>query len=119
MKKSCPIYQTVNFIGKRWTLLVITELYRGKDKWKRYSKIRESIREITPKMLSSRLKELEGEGMIKKRIDANKFPIKSEYCLTQKGEDFVKIIKNMKSWGLKWKLKNEKCLNLDCKECEI
>ena len=47
------------------------------------------------------------------------FPIKSEYSLTPKGDDFIGIIKNMKKWALKWKLKNEHCETVNCKYCEL
>ena len=119
MDKKCPIYRIVRFAGKRWTILIITELYKGRAKWKRYSRIKDKLPGITPKMMSARLKELEKEDLLKKRVDARKFPIKSEYRLTDSGEDFISIIKSMKSWGLKWKVKNEHCENTDCKYCEM
>ncbi len=119
MDKKCPIYKTVGFIGKRWTMLIVAELHKGKDKWKRYSHIKSRLPDITPKILSARLKELEKEGLIKRRVDARSFPIKSEYCLTGSGEDFVKIIKDMKQWALKWNVKNEHCENVNCKYCEL
>ena len=53
MDKDCSVYKTADFIGKRWTLLILLELYRGK-KIKRYSQIKENLHEITPKMLSTR-----------------------------------------------------------------
>ncbi len=119
MDKKCPIYQIMGFLGKRWTILILVELYRGRKKWKRYSEIKNSLQEMTPKILSSRFRELEREGMIKKRIDARRFPIKAEYSLAGKGEEFVDIMKRIKTWGLKWKVRNEHCEKVDCKECEI
>ncbi len=119
MDKKCPIYSVANFIGKRWTLLIICELYKGGAKWKRYSQIKKKLPEMTPKMLSSRLKEMQKEGLIKKRVDASSFPIKSEYSLTDKGLDFIKVVMGMKEWALKWEVKNEHCESVDCKECEL
>lgn len=119
MNKKCPIYQVVGFIGKRWTLLILLELYKGRYKWKRYSHIKDRLLDITPKILSARLKELEKQGLITKRIDVKNFPVKSEYRLTKSGEEFVNIIKDMKNWGLKWEIKNETCKNVNCKECEF
>ena len=83
MDKKCPIYQVMGFAGKRWTILVLIEIYKGRKEWKRYSRIKEKLQTITPKMLSARLKELEKEGMLKKRIDSKEFPIKTEYKLTE------------------------------------
>jgi len=74
---------------------------------------------ITPKVLSLRLKELEKEGLINKRIDASSFPVKCEYSLTKSGLDFVGIIKDIKKWSLKWKFKNIVCEKADCRECSL
>ena len=113
----CTIYKTANFIGKRWTLLILLELFKNPGV-KRYSEIKSKLA-ITPKILSLRLKELEKEGMINKKIDTSKFPIKCEYSLTKSGEDFIKIIKDMKKWALKWKFKNIACEKMDCRNCRL
>jgi len=119
MEKDCTIYKTANFIGKRWTLLILLELYKGRAKWKRYSEIKNGMEEITPRIFSARLKELEAEKLIVKKIDASKFPIKCEYSLTESGRDFINIIQDMKKWALKWKVKNIECDKADCRECEL
>ncbi|MBS3075367.1 helix-turn-helix transcriptional regulator [Candidatus Pacearchaeota archaeon] len=119
MKENCSIRKVANFLGKRWTLLILLELYKGKSKWKRFSQVKKSLNNITPKILSARLKELEREKLIEKRVNVERFPIKSEYKLTEAGKDFINIIKNIKKWSLKWKEKNEKCDERDCKDCEF
>jgi len=118
MKKSCPIYQVVRFVGKRWTLLILTELYKRK-KWKRYSELKRALPWLTPKMLSSRLRDLEKEGLVQRRVDSSQFPIKSEYSLTKRGLEFFEVIELIKNWGLKWKIGDADCPNLDCKDCEF
>ena len=119
MTKKCPLYQTSSFMGKKWTILILCELYKGRKKWKRYSEIKRKVPGITPKMLSTRFKETKKEGLVKRRIDASTFPIKSEYRLTPKGEDFIQIIQEMKKWALKWKVKNEHCESVDCADCAL
>ena len=119
MKKECSVRKAVNFLGKRWTLLILLELYKGSSDWKRYSQLKKELPEITSKILSLRLKELEKENLIKRKIDTAVFPIKSEYSLTKSGNDFIKIIKNIKNWSLKWKIKNKQCKTSDCKVCNI
>ena len=119
MNKDCPIYDITDFIGKRWTLLILLELYKGNPKWKRYSHIKRKLMNITPKVLSMRLKELERHGMLKNKVSTKVFPIKSQYSLTPMGEDFVKIIKGMKRWGLKWNLSNEHCETVNCSACDL
>jgi DNA-binding HxlR family transcriptional regulator len=119
MDRKCPVYRVLEFIGKRWTLLIILELYKGRARWKRYARIKERLPDITPKILSARLRELEREKLIRRRVDAGAFPIKSEYSLTRSGEDLLNIIRGMKEWGLKWKVKNEHCKNTNCKYCRL
>ena len=118
MKENCTVYQTVDFISKKWTLLILLELFKGDKEKKRYYEIKDKITNITPKMLSSRLKELEKQGLITKLIDATSFPVKCEYSLTKSGTDFIQIIKDIKNWALKWKINNKLCEQLNCKDCE-
>ena len=119
MDRKCPVYATMNFMGKKWTALILLELYKGKDRGKRYSQLKKGLLDITPKVLSTRLKELEKNGLVKHSVDASEFPVKSEYKLSESGEDFVRVIKGVKSWGLRWKVKNKACENMNCRECEF
>jgi DNA-binding HxlR family transcriptional regulator len=118
MHKDCTIFQTSDFIGKKWTLLILFELYKGNE-IKRHSDIKKALPKITPKILSTRLKELENQGLIKKRIDTTKFPIKTFYSLTPSGKDFFKVIHEIKNWSLKWKVKNQVCQSTDCQGCTL
>jgi len=118
MNKSCSVYSASNLIGKRWTLLIVLELYKGDSKWKRFNQIKTKLPQITSKMLSARLKEFEKEGMVLKRVDSSVMPIKSEYSLTKRGEEFLDIIKHIKEWSLKYK-DNKACKSRDCKNCEF
>jgi DNA-binding HxlR family transcriptional regulator len=118
MQQTCTVYRTIDFISKKWTLLILLELYKA-DGTKRYSQLKSSLLDITPKILSSRLRELEKQGLITKTILTDEFPIKCEYTLTESGKDFIRIIKNIKKWSLRWKQKNTQCMQQDCKECEL
>lgn len=118
MNETCTIYRTIDFISKKWTLLILLELYKTQGT-KRYSELKHSLMKITPKILSSRLRELEHQGLITKHIVTNGFPIKCEYTLTDSGKDFIRIIKDIKRWSLQWKNKNKVCEQQDCKHCEL
>ena len=118
MDETCTIYRTIDFISKKWTLLILLELYKTQGT-KRYSELKQSLLDITPKILSTRLRELEKQGLITKNIDTNVFPIKCEYTLTASGKDFIRIIKDIKKWALEWKQKNKECASQDCKSCEL
>ena len=119
MRDECSVRKSVNFLGKRWALLILLELYKGGSKWKRFSQVKKSLRDITSKVLSIRLKELEKEKLIEKKVNAEEFPIKSEYRLTEAGRDFIGVIKNIKKWSLKWGKDNRTCEETDCKDCEF
>ncbi len=118
MDKTCTIYRTIDFISKKWTLLILLELYKAQGK-KRYSELKQSLLDITPKILSTRLRELEKQGLITKDIDTSVFPVKCEYALTNSGRDFIHIIKDIKKWSLQWKYHNKDCEQQDCKYCEL
>jgi len=117
MHVDCTVYQTVRYLTKKWALLIILELYKGEDYTKRFSELKDSLEGITPKVLSKRLKELEDEGLIGKRVDAGQFPVKSEYFLTESGLGLIDVIKHLKQWALKYKIDNIDCGNQNCKDC--
>ena len=75
--------------------------------------------DITQKILSERLKELEEEGIVTKKVDATTFPVKSEYTLTKSGLELVDIIRGIKMWALKWKIDNIPCGKQDCSVCVL
>jgi DNA-binding HxlR family transcriptional regulator len=119
MDTECTVYRTVDFISKKWSIIILLELYRGDKKCKRYSEIKNSLEEITPKVLSTRLRDLEGEGLIVKKVDASRYPVKCEYSLTKSGMDFIKIIQNIKNWAIQWKPHQKACETANCRHCEL
>ncbi len=119
MDDNCTVFRTVDLVSKKWTMVILLELYRGGGGPKRYSKIKKEIQGITPKVLSTRLKELVRHDLITKEIDVSSFPIKTEYELTEIGLDFIKVIKEIKEWALRWKVDNKVCAQLDCSECTL
>lgn len=109
----------MNIIGKRWTIHILLELYKGEKKEKRFNELKRKLGDVTPKVLSERLIELERDGLIEKRVDSSTLPLKSEYFLTESGMDFIKIIQAIKRWGLKWKFQNKECEKALCMYCDI
>jgi len=116
MDKNCAVFKASNLMGKRWTISILLELYKGEDKWKRYNHVKAKLPGITPKMLSARLRELEKAGILSRRVDSTVMPVKSEYSLTKHGEDFIDVIKHLKTWSLKYS-PNRSCGSRDCKNC--
>ncbi|MFA7304676.1 MAG: helix-turn-helix domain-containing protein [Methanoregula sp.] len=119
MQDTCTVSQTVRYLSKRWTLLIILELYKGDGYTRRFTELRDALAGITPKVLSERLKELEVEGIVTRHVDLSAFPIRTEYTLTESGIEIVDVIRQIKSWALKWKITNIPCGSQDCKVCVL
>ncbi|GFZ30231.1 transcriptional regulator [Clostridium zeae] len=104
MKELCyvsnkePFEYTLSIISGKWKLKIIYLLACSGTV--RYGVIRKSIDGITHKMLSSQLKELEGENIILRK-EYPQIPPKVEYSLTEKGESLIQLVKDMCEWGVK------------------
>ena len=101
--QECPVFRTLSTIGKKWTLLILRDLYCS-QKSLRFNELKRSLKEITPTILSKRLKEMEKDGLIDRKILASEIPVKVEYSLTEKGKGLQKIIQDLKEWGSKWEI---------------
>ena len=116
MNLNCSVLKTSKFIGKKWTLLIFLELYKGSTA-KRYNELLNRLKGITPKVLSQKLKDMVKLGLVKKMVDKSVKPTASIYDLTPCGEDLIKITKAHKKWILKWKLDNKLCEETSCRKC--
>ena len=64
MQEGCTVNQTVKYIARKWTMLILLELYKGEKHTRRFSELKTCLSGITQKVLSARLKELEREGLV-------------------------------------------------------
>ncbi len=119
MQNECTVNQTVKYLGKKWTLLIILELYKGEGYTRRFTEVKDRLPGITAKVLSARLKELEEEGLVEKRVEAGTVPVRSDYTLTASGLGLVEEIKDIKRWALRWKIENRACGAQDCHDCVL
>lgn len=87
-------HSTIEFIGRRWMGLIIFTLLNGP---KRYYELLEEIPGISDRLLTERLKELEKEGLIEKKI-LNSTPKKVEYELTTSGKNLEAVILSLLKW---------------------
>ncbi|NJD02094.1 MAG: helix-turn-helix transcriptional regulator [Ruminiclostridium sp.] len=95
----CPKFETAfELIGKRWTGLIIRVLLNGP---KRFKDINQLISELSCKVLTERLKELESYGIIHRDVYPE-MPVRIEYSLTQKGKDFMPVLDALQTWAEKW-----------------
>lgn len=93
--KNCPVERTVNVIGGKWTLLILRDLFEGT---RRFGEIRVSLKGVSPKTLTDKLRELENGGIIQRKIYAE-VPPRVEYSLTRRGQSLKKIFDAMQEWG--------------------
>ena len=119
MDEFCTVNLTVKYLTKKWTLLIILELFKGDNYTRRFSELKEKLPDITSKILSERLQELEAEGIITKKVDASVVPIRSEYTLTDSGIELMGVVRGIKYWALKWKIDNIPCGSQECKLCKL
>jgi len=91
----CPVAQTLNVVGDRWTLLVLRDLFRGKH---RFNDLLASLTGVSPNLLANRLKRLEQQAIVA-RVIYSQHPPRAEYRLTRKGEDLGPVIRTMADWG--------------------
>ena len=92
----CPVSRTAFIIGSRWTSEIIRELVDNGAR--RFSDFEAALTVIAPNTLSNRLKMLEDHGVVERKIYGSR-PPRSEYQLTEKGQDMRPIIVAMRNWG--------------------
>jgi len=91
-----PVEFAMDRIGGTWKMPI---LWRLKDKTMRYSELKRAIRHISDKMLTTQLRELEADAFIHRKVYAV-VPPKTEYSITEKGLDSVKVIKTIRNYGI-------------------
>ena len=87
-KMVCPVDKTLNLINKKWSIQIIRDMFFGK---KRFKEFKEDKPKLSNKVLSSCLKELEENGLIRKEV-LNTTPVTTEYNLTEYGKSMNRII---------------------------
>jgi DNA-binding HxlR family transcriptional regulator len=95
--KSCPIETTFKIIGKKWTVIIIREMFRGTTQFNRFL---ENIDGITPKVLTERLRELQKFGIVRRRI-VSEYPIRVEYEMTDLGKEFEPVLLAAASFSMR------------------
>jgi DNA-binding HxlR family transcriptional regulator len=95
----CPRYQrAVELLGKRWTGLILKVLLGGPL---RFNEIAERLEVVSDRMLAERLRELEAEGVIERRVYPE-VPVRVEYRLTEKGQALAPVIEAIERWSERW-----------------
>lgn len=96
---ACPIDTTFKIIGKKFTIHILRNM--GLLGQKRFNQFLESIEGINPKTLSVRLREMEKEGLIDRKIYPET-PPRVEYTITEKGNALKPVILSMAEFSMKY-----------------
>jgi DNA-binding HxlR family transcriptional regulator len=95
----CSAYhQAVELVGKRWTGAILFVLMDGPA---RFSEVKQLVPDLSDRLLSERMKELEAEGMVERRVIDN-MPVRVEYALTEKGRALQPAVVALKVWARAW-----------------
>jgi DNA-binding HxlR family transcriptional regulator len=93
---NCEKELTLSIIGGKWKMIIMWHL--GKEGTKRFSELKSLIPDITQRMLTTQLRELEDDGIVNRKV----YPVvppKVEYSLTPRGESLIPILDLMYEWG--------------------
>jgi DNA-binding HxlR family transcriptional regulator len=91
-------HRAVELIGKRWTGAIVFVLLDGPL---RFSEVKVLVPEISDRLLSERMKELEAVGIVERHV-MDEMPVRVEYSLTEKGRALEPAVRSLKVWARSW-----------------
>ncbi len=95
----CPRYhRAIELVGRRWTGAVIHTLLDGP---RRFSEILAQVPGLHDRLLAERLRELEAEGVVKRRVYPE-IPVRIAYQLTEKGRNLERVVAEVERWAHRW-----------------
>lgn len=95
----CPLAQAAQLLCERWTLLVVRELIAGST---RFSELKRGVPQMSPSLLSSRIKQLKDAGVIRQCGEKGNY----SYELTPAGVELRPVVEIMGAWGHRWARSN-------------
>ena len=96
----CPYYhQAVELIGRRWTGAILEILMQSGAL--RFSSIAAAVPDLSDRMLSDRLKELEAHRLVERTVYPGP-PVRVQYALTLKGQELAPTLAELKRWARNW-----------------
>src|SRR4030088_1668562 len=96
--ETCPVCRTADIVCGKWTLLLVRDLVEGRS---RFCELERSLRGISLRTLSLRLRALEEEGIVERQTYPE-VPPRVEYALTEKVRALVPLIEDVSIYGLQW-----------------
>jgi DNA-binding HxlR family transcriptional regulator len=95
---SCPVDVAYEALGRKWSLLILRNLLHGD---RHFNEMREHLPGVNPRILSQRLKELESQGLVARRV-VRSSPVAVEYALTEKGHAILPVLRSLAQWSVLW-----------------
>jgi DNA-binding HxlR family transcriptional regulator len=96
----CPLYhEAVELIGRRWTGAIVSVLLDNGPL--RFSEMAQAVPEVSDRLLSERMKELEARGVVERRVEPGP-PVRVTYALTAMGSELQPALQELKSWARHW-----------------
>lgn len=96
----CPhFHQAVELVGKRWTGAILYVLLHGGSM--RFSEIANAVPDLSDRLLSERMKELESFGIVERRV-TDTAPARVAYELTDRGRELAPALHELKAWADRW-----------------
>lgn len=95
---NCPIRNVLARITGKWPILILLSLV-GKSKPMRFKDLTEAIPDISQRMLTITLRDLEADGMLTRHVYAE-VPPRVEYSLTARGLSFIPLLNEIVNWGV-------------------
>lgn len=109
----CPIESTLATISGKWKILIMKALAQGPV---RYGELQREIPQVSAKVLTQQLREMESDGLVKRTIFPE-VPPRVEYSLSSMGASLTNVLIELRNWGLtKDTVHNVECLY--CKKCQ-
>jgi DNA-binding HxlR family transcriptional regulator len=97
-KLDCPVHLVLSYIGSKWAILILQELFDGS---RRTNEFLSALPGISTKTLTARLRELESYGLVKRTVFPE-VPPRVEYSLTAKGQEVQPIMAALNEVGQHW-----------------
>ena len=95
----CPLYhEAIELVGRRWTGAILRVLLDGAL---RFSEIAQAIPELSDRLLSERMKELEARGMVRRTVLPGP-PLRVQYELSIMGSELEPALTELESWARRW-----------------
>ena len=95
----CPVEVAARIVGQKWTLQIVKTLLASQSR--RFCELQDALGGVNPSTLSSRLKMLEDEGLIR-RVQVSAIPPHVEYSLTEMGSQLQCVIREIAKWSQNW-----------------